>query len=81
MNDRELAVKLAEDLYADKIDYDYFLMNYPECEYKEDNDIYDLFDLIEHEPKVGWIFGISKREHEQYIEQIFDLIQKLKNVD
>jgi len=73
MNDRKLAAKLAEDLLNKKIDFNTFITEYPDS----DPEIFKLFDLIEHEPKVGGIFGVSKAHHDAHITEIKNLVEKL----
>jgi hypothetical protein len=34
--------------------------------------------LIEHQPKVGGIFGISRTKHEEYVTKISDTIARLE---
>ncbi len=46
-------------------------------EMDEDELIDELVDLIEHEPKAGGLFGVTKKEHEKYMEQISTIIEKL----
>ena len=75
MKDRTLAAKLAEDYYSEKIDYRQFMMDFPENE--KDEILVELFDLIEHEPKVG-IFGESQIKHDSRIKRIKSLIEELK---
>lgn len=75
MKDRTLVVKLVEDYYSEKIDYHQFMMEFPDNE--EDENLVELFDLIEHEPKVG-IFGESQFKHDSRIKRIKVLIEELK---
>lgn len=76
MNDRILASKLAEDLFSGKIDFKQFAMDFPEDE--NDSDLSELFDLIEHQPKVGGLLGESKSDSNRRMERINELIATLK---
>lgn len=44
----------------------------------DDEDVSEIVDLIEHEPKVGGLFGISPKEHDEYMQRILQLIHKLE---
>jgi hypothetical protein len=74
-NQYRLAAELAQRLYDGSLTYAEFIDEYPES---NDGDIMELFDLIEHEPKKGGLFGISEYEHYNYILRINKLIEKLK---
>ena len=41
--------------------------------------IVELFELIEHEPQQGGIFGISSEAFSAYHQQVLDLIQRLRD--
>ncbi|HXP49512.1 MAG TPA: hypothetical protein VN922_06155 [Bacteroidia bacterium] len=71
-----LAAKLARQLLAKQISYKQFVDEYPDD--IKDNDIDKLFSLIEHEPKVGGLLGVSKIKHEQYMSQIVQVIELLE---
>ncbi len=75
---RQIAL-VASDFYSGKISFKEFMSSVPDCE--SDEDACELIDLIEHEPKIGGILGISKEEHAQYMTRIFKLIEKLKTED
>jgi hypothetical protein len=75
-NQRRLAAKLAEHYYNGSLTYLEFIHKYPDS---DDFDVRELFDLIEHEPKKGGLFGASEYEHFNYIRQIKMLIDKLNN--
>jgi hypothetical protein len=74
-NQRRLAAELAQLLYDGSLTFIEFSDKYPDS---IDDDIKELFDLIEHEPKKGGLFGVSEYEHYNYIEKINTLIEKLK---
>ena len=75
-SNRKLAATLARKLYALEITFKQFAQDFPDE--TNDYDIDKLFDLIEHEPKKGRLFGVSKIKHEGYISEIFELISKLE---
>ena len=67
----------ARKLYAGEITYDQFIDICPE---EEEDELCDgLIDLIVHEPQKGGFLGVSEKEHEAYIQQIFSLIEKIEN--
>jgi hypothetical protein len=72
---RKKVVKLATDFYSRSISYDEFMLSLPET--GEDKMINELVDLIEHEPRVGRLFGVRQEEHVIYMERIKSLIQQL----
>jgi len=74
-NDRKLTARLAKELYAGEITFDDFLMQAPEDD--TDEEISELIDLITHEPKKGGFMGVSPKEHDKYMEEIKELIEKL----
>jgi hypothetical protein len=77
-SERILAAKVARELIASKISYKQFLDDYPDDDETNDDEIHKLFSLIEHQPKVGGLFGINKVKHEQYMSQILKLIKALE---
>jgi len=74
-NVRKLVANLAKKLYSGEITFDEFLMGAPDND--EDEDISELIDLIEHEPKRGGFMGISPEKHDLYMAEIKKLIEKL----
>lgn len=73
---RKKAAQLARDLYLNQIDFKTFALNYPDS--SDDFEIKKLFDLIEHEPKKGGLFGIGIRKHGLYKAEINRYIEKLE---
>jgi hypothetical protein len=73
---RILAARLARQLYNKEITFTDLEANYPED--TEDNEIQELFDLIEHEPKAGGLFGVSQSTHQNHMNKIQDLIIRLE---
>jgi hypothetical protein len=43
----------------------------------KDPDVKKLLDLVEHEPAVGGLFGVSESEHRQYMAHIHEIITRL----
>jgi hypothetical protein len=41
------------------------------------DDVSELIDLIEHEPKKGGVFGVTVQEHDQYMVRIRGLVDSL----
>ena len=42
-----------------------------------DEDVAELIDLIEHEPKQGGIFGVHAAEHDRYVARIREIVRAL----
>ncbi len=59
-----------------QIQYRQFLDEFPLD--SQDPDVRHLHDLIEHEPKKGGFFGVSRTKHKEYIAQIEATIAKLE---
>ena len=74
---RKEIAKLAKDLCSGTITYEEFMNSLPEMD--EDDLIDELVDLIEHEPKVGGLFGVSKKKHSEYLQRIHTTIKKLES--
>jgi hypothetical protein len=78
---RELRRKvgeLAAALLDGQLDYATFLQELPkEAESASDPQIEELLDLIEHEPAVGGLFGISLLEHQNYRGEMDHLVKAL----
>ena len=73
---KEIAT-LARKLYAKEISFSEFLNETPEQD--EDELIDELVDLIEHEPKKGGILGVKEKEHDMYLKNIFNVIERLES--
>ena len=76
MKDRKLGAKLAEDYYAGKIDFRNFMMEFPEND--KDNELFELYDLIEHQPPINTILGENKEKNNLRMERITEIIRELK---
>lgn len=75
---RKKVAALAKDLYEDKITYEVFLENIPE-NIEGDREVYELLDLIEHEPAKDGMFGVGDARHKEYMQEVWRLIKKLSN--
>ena len=75
--DRLLAAKLTEDLFIDKIDFDLYMMEFPEDD--GDEVLSELYDLIEHEPPVAAFSGESKLKHHSNMKRISELLNILRD--
>jgi hypothetical protein len=74
---RQIASRLAQEIMDNKISYDQFVDHYPTD--TGDELIDKLFDLIEHQPKLGGLFGVSQSTLDNYNSEIFELIRLLIN--
>lgn len=74
--ERLLAAKLTEELFMDKIDFDIYLMEFPE----EDGDqvLSELYGLIEHEPPEAAFGGESKLKNHSEMKRISELLNILR---
>ena len=74
--DRLLAVKFTEELFMDKIDFDIYLMEFPE----EDGDevLAELYELIENEQPEAAFSGESKLKHHSEMQRISELLNILR---
>ncbi len=73
--ERHLAASVARMIMSGRIQYRAFLDEFPID--SPDPEIQSLHSLIEHQPKLGGLFGIDRSKHEEYVEKvnkaIFDL--------
>jgi len=76
MTDRQKAAALARDLYAKKIDFKRFIMTVTGED--TDEEISELVELITHEPKSGGFLGVKKSVHDEYMTNIWSLVEKLE---
>ena len=74
--DRLLAVKLTEELFSERIDFDKFLVAFPED--NNDDELSELYDLIENEPPEAAFGGESKLKHHSSMERISELLNILR---
>lgn len=76
---RRKAADLARAYYRGEFDYRTFWKQLPPEVSTEpkDEQIHELLDLIEHDPAVGGILGVSREEHETYVARIKLLIGEL----
>lgn len=59
-----------------RMEYRAFLDEFPID--SQDPDVQHLYSLIEHQPKVGGIFGISRAKYEEYVMKVSDTIARLE---
>ncbi len=59
------------------ISYEQFVDLYPTD--TGDDEIDSLFDLIEHQPKLGGFLGVRQSTYDNYNSEIFRLIKKLES--
>ncbi|MDF1672413.1 MAG: hypothetical protein P1U41_02850 [Vicingaceae bacterium] len=73
---RLLAVKLTEELFSEKISLDKYLVEFPED--NDDEDLIELYALIEQEPPVAAFGGESKLKQHSNMNRISELLQSLR---
>ena len=76
LTDRLLAVKLTEELFSDKISFDKFIIAFPEDD--DDEELTELFDLIDNEPPVNAFGGNNKLKQHSEMERISELLKILR---
>ena len=74
--ERHLAASVGRRIMSGQIQYRAFLDEFPID--SRDPDVQHLYSLIEHQPKVGGLFGISRSKHEEYVMKISDAIANLE---
>ena len=73
---RAEAARAARRLLAKEIDFSQFLREFPEEDI--DDDIDELLDQLEHEPKVGGLFGVTEESHRVHMRRTVALIELLE---
>jgi len=76
IKDRLLAVKLTEELFIDKIDFDAYLMEFPEDD--GDEILIELYELIEQEEPTVAFGGESKLKQHSSMNRISELLNSLR---
>ncbi|NDK54286.1 hypothetical protein [Pontibacter fetidus] len=71
-----LALETAKEFIAGKIDYKQLNDNFPDD--TNDKEINELFDLIEHQPKLGGFLGVSQETYDQYNQNIDRILKRLE---
>jgi hypothetical protein len=69
--------RLAELYLAGRISFADFIQAAPQ--YPEDEEIAELIDLIEHEPKRGGFLGASPEEHNRHRTRIRELARSISS--
>jgi hypothetical protein len=67
--------QLAEEYLAGRVSFADFMRAVPEE--PQDEDVAELVDLIEHEPKRGGFLGASPDEHNRHVERIRELVRSI----
>jgi hypothetical protein len=75
--DRLLAVKLTEDLFIEKIEFDLYLIEFPEID--GDEVLSELYDLIEQEEPQAAFSGESKLKQHSEMKRISELLNILRS--
>jgi hypothetical protein len=68
---------LAELYLAGRLSFQEFMHAAPED--TEDEDVAELIDLIEHEPKRGGFLGASPQEHARHMARIRELARSISS--
>ena len=67
--------RLAEEYLAGRVSFADFMHAAPED--PEDEEVAELIDLIEHEPKRGGFLGVSAGEHDRHMARIRELAHSI----
>ena len=73
--DRINVGRLAEVYLAGQMSFADFMKAVPE--HTQDEELAELIDLIEHEPKRGGFLGVSPEKHDQHMERIRELARSI----
>lgn len=76
IEDRFLAVKLTEELFSDRIDFDHYLMEFPDDD--GDEVLIELYNLIEQEEPLAAFAGKSKLKQHSSMNRISELLNTLR---
>jgi len=76
INDRKRAAALGRAYQEKKIAWQQFMDE--TADFRDDDLIEELIDLIEHEPKRGGLMGASEKEWFEYQRAIWDTIATLE---
>jgi len=71
---RRTVASLAKAFYEQRLTFEQFLKQFPVT---NDEEVTELLDLIEHEPKKGGFFGVSEESYREHMEKIYRLIDRL----
>jgi dihydropteroate synthase len=74
--DRLLAVKLTEKLFSERINFDDYLMAFPDDQ--EDEVLIELYQLIEQEEPILAFGGESKLKQHSSMKRISELLKILR---
>ena len=76
IEDRLLAIKLTAELFSERINFDDYLIAFPDD--NEDETLIELNDLIEQEEPVAAFGGGSKLKQHSSMERISELLNILR---
>lgn len=76
LNRRQIA-QWGEQYLSGSLSFDQFFRLVPED--PEDEQVAELLDLIEHEPKQGGFMGVSRETYERHMGRIRELVNLLAN--
>ena len=69
--------RLAEEYLEGRVSFVDFMQAAPED--PEDEDVAELIDLIEHEPKRGGFLGVSPEAHDRHVARIRELARSISS--
>lgn len=69
--------RLAEEYLAGRVSFADFMQAAPED--PQDEEVCELIDLIEHEPKRGGFLGVSAEQHDKHMARIRELIRSISS--
>jgi hypothetical protein len=75
-SNRQFAASLARKYFGGQISKPELLDNFPD--HTQDVKLFRLHDAIVNEPKIGWLLGVTKEEHSDYVIATYKLIDALE---
>ena len=76
-SNRQFAASLARKYFGGQISRQELFDSFPD--YSQDIKLFRLYETIKKEPKIGWLFGVTKEEHLDYVIETYKLIDALEN--
>lgn len=75
VDERVKIAQLTEDYLEGRMSFENFMRTMPDPPPGED--VAELIDLIEHEPKRGGFFGVSPDEYDRHMERVRELVRSI----
>lgn len=76
-SNRQFAASLARKYFGGKISRQELFDSFPD--YSQDIKLFQLYETIKKEPKIGWLLGVTKEEYSDFVIATFKLIHTIEN--